>query len=239
MKSLEYIIFFFLNLVCMISGCSPPEGGFKEPTPAEIVHYAEHVVVGEVTEILRPDPRYGDMYKDSVYGAMVTVQCTYKGSPLPGRIKIGGAGFVPGLCTAKHLEKGIHYVLFLHEKRQNEDMYEQSNTAVNKSQIGDYLGVCGLELVYPEEKGITLQRKSCPPVSKLDNCQQYGINISSPKPVNLDNQTKTPPQKGQESIETRQQNAGAVENTTPKGDAAHVMTSLASSLIPVLLMLLK
>jgi len=79
-------------LVALARGCSEPEGGYVDPTPEQIVHYAPIVAVGRVTEIITPDPMFGDMYGSAVYGARVTVHCTYKGDGVPGNITIGGAG---------------------------------------------------------------------------------------------------------------------------------------------------
>lgn len=215
-----------------VHGCSPPEGGFVEPTPAEIVHYASHVAVGEVTDILNPDPLYSDMF-GSTYGAMVTVQCTYKGTPLPGRITIGGAGFIPGHCEAQPLDKGVKYVLFLQEKREAENIYEQSHPAVNKSSLGDYLGVCNLDLQYPEEKGMVLKRKECPPPSQLDSCQRYTVDSSVVQPVSVDAQPK------QQSESTKQQAADSTKGTgNDGGGAAQITTSLAAILVSFALLLL-
>lgn len=77
--------------ITLVTGCSEPEGGFVEPTPADKVYYAGHVVVGTVKKITR-DPLYGDMYQNSTYGAEVFVRCSYKGGPIRGYIIIGGAG---------------------------------------------------------------------------------------------------------------------------------------------------
>lgn len=86
------LVAYLFGVLSVVYGCSEPEGGYVDPTPAENVYRSKHVVVGEVTEIIRPDPMFADMYGNVTYGAMVTVQCTYKGGPLSGRITIGGAG---------------------------------------------------------------------------------------------------------------------------------------------------
>ena len=79
-------------MVSTVLGCSPPEGGYVPPTPAEKVFYSQYVVIGNVTSISPEDPLYGNMDMNTTYGASVFVQCLYKGKPLPGRITIGGAG---------------------------------------------------------------------------------------------------------------------------------------------------
>lgn len=91
MTGLTKSITFLFATLSLAYGCSVPAGGYKEPTPAENVHFANYVVVGEVTDLIRPDPMFKSIY-DSTYGAMVNVHCTYKGVPLPARIQIGGAG---------------------------------------------------------------------------------------------------------------------------------------------------
>ncbi|XP_053378023.1 uncharacterized protein LOC123528829 isoform X1 [Mercenaria mercenaria] len=173
-KLMEFTIYLF-GVLAVANGCSEPEGGYKEPTPASNVFFSKHVVVGEVTEIIRPDPLFGDTFDNSTYGASVTVQCTYKGGPLPGSIQIGGAGFIPGHCTSMDLVKGQKYVMFLNAKEENSDSYQQTpeQPAVSKSKLMDYLNVCDLYMQYPEENGIPLKRKVCPQESKLDTCQRH------------------------------------------------------------------
>ncbi|KAL4225959.1 hypothetical protein ACF0H5_013947 [Mactra antiquata] len=163
----------FMYLVAIataVKSCSIPDGGFVEPTPSDIVRYSSHVVVGEVTEITG-DPIYQDMYGNSTYGAMVTVHCFYKGGTVPESIQIGGAGFVPGLCFAKPLEKGKHYVIFLSHRYENSDAYEQSETAEPLSKFEDFLTVCGLSRDYPKGNGMMLKEQQfCPDVKPAPDC---------------------------------------------------------------------
>lgn len=85
------IVIFVVTIVTLVSGCSEPEGGYVEPTPADKVFYSTNVVVGTVTELI-PDPIYRDMYGNSTYGATVRVRCSYKGGVLGDSITVGGAG---------------------------------------------------------------------------------------------------------------------------------------------------
>jgi len=92
MYSLKKVLTTLVAMVTLVYGCSEPEGGFVEPTPADNVFYADHVVVGTVTEIMPVDPILGDTYGNSTYGARVMVRCTYKGGVLGDSITIGSAG---------------------------------------------------------------------------------------------------------------------------------------------------
>lgn len=224
------MITYILGALTVVYGCSEPEGGYQEPTPADNVYYSKHVAVGEVTDLVHPDPMFGDMY-GSTYGAMVNVQCTYKGGPLPARIQIGGAGFIPGHCSSKELEKGKKYVLFLEGKRENEDMYEQSQPAVLKDKLMDYLRVCDLNMEYPVENGIVLKRAECPRASKLDTCQRHGDagkSIVKPKPVDM---------QGQASEEKKSTSVGKSSSSDGSG-SSNVMSSLITLLFSVVFLCL-
>lgn len=230
---------YLLGLLAVAYGCSIPEGGYKEPTPADNVYYAKHVVVGEVTEILRPDPMFNDMYGNSTYGAMVTVQCTYKGGPLSGRITIGGAGFIPGHCTSMDVEVGKHYVLFLKGKQEGDDFYEQSpgQTAAPKSKLMDYLNVCDLYMEYPQEHGMMINRPVCPPASKLDTCKRRG-DTKHPEVVTVKSKQHDMQEKGVYSAQPASGDAKESKaddnNNNNNNDSNAVVTSICALIFCVL-----
>ena len=81
------ILGFFLRLT--ICYCPIPDNAMEN-----LVHFADIVVVGKVTEII-PDPAYST-YEETTYCAKVDVRCSYKGAlfprKLPKTITIGEAG---------------------------------------------------------------------------------------------------------------------------------------------------
>ncbi|KAH3893386.1 uncharacterized protein LOC127867636 [Dreissena polymorpha] len=205
-----------------VLGCSVPEGGFKSPEPEDIVSYSDIVAVGNVTAISPLDPLYGDNFPNMTYGATVDVFCSYKGGPLPSAIKIGGAGFVPGHCTSKDLVPGQHYVLFLRfveflYNSTGSNVYEQTETAVPKSKLGNFLGVCDLNMQYPVAGGNMAVRQTdidCPQATKLSTCKRrvYPSNdMDQISTVNTQDAVKMGSEKG---------------TTTPSGGAVGITSSL-------------
>ncbi|XP_045164373.2 uncharacterized protein LOC123528603 [Mercenaria mercenaria] len=237
MKNLMEFKVYLFSVLTVAYGCSEPEGGYKEPTPADNVFYSKHVVVGEVTELLQPDPIFEDMYGNSTYGAMVTVRCTYKGGPLPGRIQIGGAGYIPGHCSSKDLEKGKKYVLFLRGKEENGHSYEQSQIAVLEDELKNYLNVCDLHMQYPEEKGMALERPVCPAASKLDTCKRHG-EAKQPKTVEIVTVKSKPVYTQGENTEQTPEPVVGKSKTDEQNTAMTVMTSLSAILVCVVIQLM-
>ncbi|KAL3851838.1 hypothetical protein ACJMK2_015540 [Sinanodonta woodiana] len=161
-------------------GCSPPEGGYVEPTAAEIVFYADYVAIGRVTQIITPDPVYGDIHS-SIYGAELLLSCQYKGGNMPKIITVSGAGFIPGHCTTKDLNYNTEYILFL-SKRDN-GYFEQTSTAHNATELDKFLKVCKLALKYPI--GITpdVLKVQCQAPKTSSDCESYDPSASTPVPT--------------------------------------------------------
>lgn len=205
MDSKYYLGITFLGtFIHFIYGCSPE--GWVEPTLESKAHYAKLIVIGKVTKIYPQDP--ANMVGET-YGASVYVQCTYKGGILGDSIKIGGAGFIQGMCDSKDLVLNKRYILFLDEKQDGQDWYLQSGAAEDANRDSDLVKMCNLTMEYPRENGFTLPRKQCKEASTPKTCKRYEEPkvVAGRKPV----------------IETQ---LGDAETTTPADGACSVIASL-------------
>lgn len=161
-----------------VRGCSPPDGGFVEPTEAEIVFYAEYVVIGKVTKIITPDPV---LVYDTTYGAQLQISCQYKGANIARNITVIGAGFIPGHCFANELKQNTEYILFL-SKREG-GYFEQTSTARNTTDIKRFLQVCDLVLKYPIGINSDFPTVRCQAPTTLPDCERYNPSVVKPAPV--------------------------------------------------------
>ncbi|KAL3851834.1 hypothetical protein ACJMK2_015538 [Sinanodonta woodiana] len=161
-----------------VRGCSPPVGGYVEPTAAQLVSYADYVVIGRVTKILTPDPV---MTYNTTYGAQVQITCQYKGGTISKDITIIGAGFIPGLCFAKDLKQNVDYILFL-SKREN-GYFEQTSKALNTTDIRRFLQVCDLMLRFPSGENADFPSVRCQAPNMSKDCERYNPSVDKNTPV--------------------------------------------------------
>ena len=101
-RTMDNLLPFTAILACClrltVGWCPKPNNALED-----LVHFADSVVVGKVTEII-PDPSLAS-YEVPTYGATIDVRCSYKGGlghrSIPETITIGEAGELSMLILCK------------------------------------------------------------------------------------------------------------------------------------------
>lgn len=89
MSKLFFSLVFCIFYISVVYGCTPIE---PAPELEEKIHYADAVIVGTVTEVIRPDPLYPQF--ETAYAVKMNIDCVYKGkyNDISQTMTIHGAG---------------------------------------------------------------------------------------------------------------------------------------------------